>query len=100
MIKTRVQIVQAVQSLASLCSVQIVFGILFAAAVYGHPGATDKDGCHKVSKDYKYIGSTKALKAGTTHCQAGLGKMLLGKELLEDPYDAAEEVQGKVKSKK
>src|SRR5262245_60865896 len=74
--------------------------LLLPFDLVAHPGATDKDGCHKVSKDYKYIGSKKVLKAGTTHCHAGLGKMRLGKEILEDPYDAAEEVKGKVKSKK
>src|SRR5262245_6231179 len=67
--------------------------LLVSASVFSHPGKTDKDGCHKVAKDYKYIGSKKVLKAGTTHCHGGLGKMRLGKEILEDPYDAAEEVK-------
>jgi len=66
---------------------------LLATPAFGHPGATDKNGCHKVSSDYRYIVSGKLLKAGTTHCHAELGKMRIGKDILEDPYDAAEEVK-------
>src|SRR5262249_54159833 len=76
------------------------FFLLPFAFASAHPGATDAKGCHKVTRDYQYIGSKKILKAGTTHCHAGIGKMKLGSEVLEDPYDAAEEVKGKVKSKK
>ena len=68
---------------------------------FAHPGAVDKDGCHKVTKDYKYTGSTKVLKAGTTHCHAGVGKMRLGKEMLGDPNDSGTEVKpAKTKGKK
>src|SRR5262245_5886513 len=71
----------------------MVLALCHTPYAIGHPGKTDKDGCHKVTQDYKYIGSKKVLKAGTTHCHGGLGKMRLGKEILEDPYDAAEEVK-------
>src|SRR5262245_1016480 len=67
--------------------------LLVSFSAFSHPGKTDAEGCHRVTKDYKYIGSKKTIKAGTTHCHGGLGKMKLGKEILEDPYDAAEEVK-------
>ena len=60
---------------------------------WSHPGALDKNACHKVTKDYKYIGSKKTLKAGTSHCHAGLDRMKLGSEMLDDPWDAGEEVK-------
>jgi hypothetical protein len=68
-------------------------------AARAHPGKTDKDGCHKVAKDYKYNVSKKVLKAGTTHCHGGMGKMRLGKEILEDPYEQPKLQAPKTKGK-
>ena len=50
-----------------------------------HSGRIDKDGCHRVSADYKYE-SGKVSKQGTRHCHRPIGKMKLdGREmLLED----------------
>ena len=41
--------------------------LVLATAAAAHPGAMDKNNCHKVHKDYKYKDG-RVLKAGTTHC--------------------------------
>src|SRR5262245_3424778 len=78
------------------------FLLLPFAFAYAHPGATDKNGCHKVTQDYKYPGTKKVLKAGTTHCHAGLGQMKLGSTVLENPKQpgTTEKPQKTKKSKK
>ena len=65
----------AVAILLSLCPLSL----------YAHPGKTDANGCHQVSKNYIYQ-TGKVLKAGTEHCHATVGKMKFDdKTVLEDP---------------
>jgi hypothetical protein len=67
--------------------------ILSAAAAEAHPGRLDRDGCHHVTKDFRYKDGSIA-KAGTYHCHRGLGAMKLdGKESLAGPDADGEEIE-------